>query len=91
MISNKTFRELTKKKQKLSLAKRKEILKREVRGVLAVNGDDLFPRNSVAVVGKIYVAKDKRKSIDVLSMLIFLDAATTYFPVPSPAKYCRRK
>lgn len=37
------FRELTRKKQKLSLAKCKEILKREVRGVLAVNGDDGYP------------------------------------------------
>ena len=37
------FRELTRKKQKLSPAACKEILKQEVRGVLAVNGDDGYP------------------------------------------------
>ena len=37
------FRDLTRKKQKLSLEECKEILKQEVRGVLAVNGDDGYP------------------------------------------------
>ena len=37
------FRELTRKKQKLSTTECKEILKQEVRGVLAVNGDDGYP------------------------------------------------
>ena len=37
------FRDLTRKKQKLSLVECKEILKQEVRGVLAVNGDDGYP------------------------------------------------
>ena len=37
------FRELTRKKQKLSTNECKEILKQEVRGVLAVNGDDGYP------------------------------------------------
>ena len=37
------FRELTRKKQKLSAAECKAILKQEVRGVLAVNGDDEYP------------------------------------------------
>ena len=37
------FRELTRKKQKLSYIECKEILKQEVRGVLAVNGDDSYP------------------------------------------------
>lgn len=37
------FRELTRRKQKLSGAECKEILKQEVRGVLAVNGDDGYP------------------------------------------------
>ena len=37
------FRELTRKKQKLSDAECKEILLQEVRGVLAVNGDDGYP------------------------------------------------
>ena len=35
------FRDLTRKKQKLSLEECKEILKQEVRGVLAVNGDEV--------------------------------------------------
>ena len=37
------FRDLTRKKQKLSSVECKEILKQEVRGVLAVNGDDGYP------------------------------------------------
>ena len=37
------FRELTRKKQKISETECKEILKQEVRGVLAVNGDDGYP------------------------------------------------
>ena len=37
------FRELTRKKQKLSEAQCKVILKQELRGVLAVNGDDGYP------------------------------------------------
>lgn len=37
------FRDLTRKKQKLSEGECKEILKQEVRGVLAVNGDDGYP------------------------------------------------
>ena len=37
------FRELTRKKQALSIEECKEILKQEVRGVLAVNGDDGYP------------------------------------------------
>ena len=37
------FRDLTRKKQKLSTIECKEILKQEVRGVLAVNGDDGYP------------------------------------------------
>ncbi len=37
------FRDLTRKKQKLSMVECKEILKQEVRGVLAVNGDDGYP------------------------------------------------
>ena len=37
------FRDLTRKKQKLSETECKEILKQEVRGVLAVNGDDGYP------------------------------------------------
>ena len=37
------FRNLTRKKQKLSTVECKEILKQEVRGVLAVNGDDGYP------------------------------------------------
>lgn len=37
------FRELTKKKQQLTLNECKKILKNEVRGVLAVNGDDGYP------------------------------------------------
>lgn len=37
------FRELTRKKQKLSPDECAEILKREVRGVLAVNGDGGYP------------------------------------------------
>ena len=37
------FRDLTRKKQKLSTVECKEILKQEVRGVLAVNGDDGYP------------------------------------------------
>ena len=37
------FRDLMRKKQKLSPAVCKEILKQEVRGVLAVNGDDGYP------------------------------------------------
>jgi len=37
------FRELTRKKQKLSEAQCKEILKQELRGVLAVNGEDGYP------------------------------------------------
>jgi nitroimidazol reductase NimA-like FMN-containing flavoprotein (pyridoxamine 5'-phosphate oxidase superfamily) len=37
------FRDLTRKKQKLSTVEYKEILKQEVRGVLAVNGDDGYP------------------------------------------------
>ena len=37
------FRELTRKKQKLSPVECREILKQEVRGVLAVNGDDGYP------------------------------------------------
>lgn len=37
------FRELTRKKQALSLDECKEILKNEVRGVLAVNGDEGYP------------------------------------------------
>ena len=37
------FRELTRKKQALSIDECKEILKQEVRGVLAVNGDDGYP------------------------------------------------
>ena len=37
------FRDLTRKKQKLSYDECKEILKQEVRGVLALNGDDGYP------------------------------------------------
>ena len=37
------FRDLTRKKQALSIEVCKEILKQEVRGVLAVNGDDGYP------------------------------------------------
>ena len=37
------FRELSRKKQKLSEAQCKEILKQELRGVLAVNGEDGYP------------------------------------------------
>ena len=37
------FRELTRKKQQLTLNECKEILKNELRGVLAVNGDDGYP------------------------------------------------
>ena len=37
------FRELARKKQALSIEEYKEILKQEVRGVLAVNGDDGYP------------------------------------------------
>lgn len=37
------FRELTRKKQLLSPGECKEVLKQEVRGVLAVNGDDSYP------------------------------------------------
>ena len=37
------FRELARKKQALSIEVCKEILKQEVRGVLAVNGDDGYP------------------------------------------------
>lgn len=37
------FRDLTRKKQMISLIECKEILKQEVRGVLAVNGDDGYP------------------------------------------------
>lgn len=37
------FRDLTRKKQKLSSVECKEIFKQEVRGVLAVNGDDGYP------------------------------------------------
>ena len=37
------FRDLTRKKQKLSTVECKEILKHEVRAVLAVNGDDGYP------------------------------------------------
>lgn len=37
------FRDLTRIKQKLSLVECKEILRQEVRGVLAVNGDDGYP------------------------------------------------
>ena len=37
------FRELTRKKQKLSASECKEILKQEVRGVLALSGDDGYP------------------------------------------------
>ena len=37
------FRDLTRKKQKLSTVECKEILKQEMRGVLAVNGDDGYP------------------------------------------------
>ena len=37
------FRELARRKQKLSEAECKEILKQEVRGVLAVNGDGGYP------------------------------------------------
>ena len=37
------FRDLMRKKQKLSPIECKEILKQEVRGVLAVNGDDGYP------------------------------------------------
>ena len=37
------FRKLTRKKQALSIEVCKEILKQEVRGVLAVNGDDGYP------------------------------------------------
>ena len=37
------FRDLTRKKQKLSPIACKEILKQEVRGVLAVNGDGGYP------------------------------------------------
>ena len=37
------FRDLTRKKQKLSPDECKEILKQEVRGVLAVNSDDGYP------------------------------------------------
>lgn len=37
------FRELTRKKQQLTLNECKKILKNEVRGVIAVNGDDGYP------------------------------------------------
>ena len=37
------FRDLTRKKQMISLIECKEILKQEVRGVLAVNGDEGYP------------------------------------------------
>ena len=37
------FRDLTRKKQALSIEECKEILKQEVRGVLAVNCDDGYP------------------------------------------------
>ena len=37
------FRDLTRKKQQLSVSECNEILKQEVRGVLAVNGDDGYP------------------------------------------------
>ncbi len=37
------FRDLTRKKQQLTRSECKEILKQEVRGVLAVNGDDGYP------------------------------------------------
>ena len=37
------FRDVTRKKQKLSEDECKEILRQEVRGVLAVNGDDGYP------------------------------------------------
>ena len=37
------FRELTREKQKLSEAECKEILKQELRGVLAVNGENGYP------------------------------------------------
>ena len=37
------FRELTRNKQKLSMEECREILKQEVRGVLAVNGDGGYP------------------------------------------------
>ena len=37
------FRDLTRKKQALSIEECKEILKQEIRGVLAVNGDDNYP------------------------------------------------
>ena len=37
------FRDLTRKKQKLSTVECREVLKQEVRGVLAVNGDEGYP------------------------------------------------
>jgi len=37
------FRDLTRKKQELSQDECREVLKQEVRGVLAVNGDDGYP------------------------------------------------
>ena len=37
------FRELTRRKQKLSEIECREILEQEVRGVLADNGDDGYP------------------------------------------------
>jgi nitroimidazol reductase NimA-like FMN-containing flavoprotein (pyridoxamine 5'-phosphate oxidase superfamily) len=37
------FRDLTRKKQQLTEEECKELLKQEVRGVLAVNGDDGYP------------------------------------------------
>ena len=37
------FRELTRKKQQLSKEECREVLKKELRGVLAVNGDDGYP------------------------------------------------
>ena len=37
------FRDLTRKKQALSIEECKEILKQEVKGVIAVNGDDGYP------------------------------------------------
>ena len=44
------FRDLTRKKQKLSTVECKEILNQEVRGVLAVNGDDGYPYAMLFVI-----------------------------------------
>ena len=78
------FRDLTRKKQKLSLEECKEILKQEVRGVLAVNGVTVIHRLCLSIftltretINSIFTAERSGiSSMRLIAAIRFLSAFT---------------